>query len=93
MSPLDYDSSRHGVFELVLLLGKHKKFEDPWTIASQSRDDTIGLTFFCEKRGMTLNNANAIEGWRYNNMQLKTIKNKTPVDWAAGVLLYLFIQI
>ena len=58
MSPLDYASSRHGVFELVfnnrkvVFLVKNSKipkFEDPWT-------------FFSEKRGMTLNIANAIEG-------------------------------
>ena len=34
MSPLGYGSNHQGGFKLGYVFGKHKKFEDPWTIAS-----------------------------------------------------------
>ena len=49
MSPLGCGNSHQGGFEFVKCLESIKKFEDP-------------LTFFCEKRGMTLNNVNVLEG-------------------------------
>ena len=44
MSPLGYVNHQVG-FELGLVFGKDKKFEDPWTFSYQkTRDDFIGWT-------------------------------------------------